>query len=362
MRPPAIVYVHNRPIPATEANAIAVMHMCAALAAQGAAVRLVTFGGDRSKDPFAMYGLENTFAVTRLPPLSGPLSYPALLTAALAGARSDAIVYTRNPQLAVYASLARRRVILEMHYPISELRRGRWALKHLNRRNNGLVGVVAINAALRERLGEELPNCSAPIIVLPTVAVDLNPNDAFQKPFDIGFIGSFYQGRGVELILSLAAHYPQKRFLLVGGPHHERLLQKAGRLQNVTLQPTVDHREVKQILSSFEIGLAPYGNVIEIANSPINTVKWMSPTKIVEYMSARKVIVATKLPAIEELVTDGQDGLLADAGALHSWTSALDRLDSATLRKSLSDSARAKFLNDLSWDSRARKLSTAFLS
>lgn len=351
--PPSIAYVHSRPIPSTEANGAAVMHMCAALAAAGAQVGLTSFGRE-GEDPFSAYGLPDTFPVRRLAPRGGPLAYPLLLRAGLRGRSRRTLVYTRIPQVAAYACLAGRRTVLEMHYPIGELRRGRASLRILNRLPGRIAGVVAVNHALAAELRTELHGYRGEILVAPSAAPDFSVTREGPPEFDVGFVGSFHKGRGTHLVLELAARFPQARFVMVGGPASPELAKAATLLPNLVLKGAILHAEVAAMLASFEIALAPYNDRIHFANSPLNIGRWISPMKIVEYMSAAKPIVASALPAVGELVEDGVTALLAPPDDIEGWSEVVGRLlADAGLRRRLGRAARRRFETGLSWSDRA---------
>ena len=352
---PDIIYVHNRPFPSPEANTGAVMQMCAALAAGGCAVRLVSHGGDVDVDPFAFYGVERGFELWRLPMREGPWSYPALLHAALKDA-PGATVFTRIPQLAAYAALAGRRVLLEMHYPMAVLRRGAAARAVLDRLHRRLAGVIVISDALQAELRAELPRFRGPFLTAPSGAADFKAltRDAPPPDHDVGFVGSFLQGRGVDLVLSLAEQLPQARFLLVGGPVSGEVQAQAARLANVTLPGRVPAAEAPAAMARFRIGLAPYGRNIEIAGHPVNTVAWMSPMKIIEYLSAEKAIIASRFPAMEELVQDGVTALLPPPEDVRSWREALERLLADPAKTAaLAARGRSAYEARLTWSARA---------
>ena len=143
---------------------------------------------------------------------------------------------------------------------------------------------------------------------------------------------------------------------MVGGPDAQRAEIGRQAPPNVTVRPAVDSAGVPDLLSSFDVALAPYGEAIEIASSSIDTARWMSPMKLVEYMSAGKAIIASRLPAVKELVRDGRQALLAPPGDMDAWLAAIDRLDDLDTRGALSAAARQRYLASLSWDQRARSI------
>ncbi len=158
----------------------------------------------------------------------------------------------------------------------------------------------------------------------------------------------------MDLVLSLAEHLPGARFLLVGGPASAEVEARAGRLANVTLPGRVTAAEVPAAMARFRIGLAPYGRNIEIAGHPVNTVAWMSPMKIIEYLSAEKAIIASRFPAVEELVQDGVTALLPPPEDVESWRRALESLLADPARTAaLAARGRVAYEERLTWSARA---------
>ena len=83
----------------------------------------------------------------------------------------------------------------------------------------------------------------------------------------------------------------------------------------------------------------------------------MSPLKMFEYMAAGKAIVSSDLPALREVLTDGEDALLVPAADVDAWEEAVDRLlaDEA-LRTRLGVAAQKKLLRDFTWEARAERV------
>jgi glycosyltransferase involved in cell wall biosynthesis len=70
---------------------------------------------------------------------------------------------------------------------------------------------------------------------------------------------------------------------------------------------------------------------------------------MLEAMSMGLPVVASRVGAMEEVITDGKDGLLVEAGAYEEMCAAMERIAlDADLRAALSCNARARVVNDFS--------------
>jgi glycosyltransferase involved in cell wall biosynthesis len=92
----------------------------------------------------------------------------------------------------------------------------------------------------------------------------------------------------------------------------------------------------------------------------MDVASWMSPLKIFEYMASEKAIIASDLPVLREVLTDGVTALLCDPDDVRSWAAALERLahDPAERRR-LGRSARELLLSGYTWKQRAERILTA---
>ena len=159
-----LTFIHNRPIGAAEANVGAVVRMAGAFADAGLQVGLTTYKGGEAGDPFLRYGVADNFRLHLATERRGALSYPDLVSRALARSGGHgAVVYTRVPQIALYAMALGRRVVLEMHTPIDVLRNGPRLSWALNAAAFRLQGLVVISPALDLVLRAELPAYRGPV-------------------------------------------------------------------------------------------------------------------------------------------------------------------------------------------------------
>lgn len=368
-------------IPARRANTIQVMKMAQALVQIGHSVRLAS---PRYVPPETepgweelsrLYGLEQRFSVEWLDAsrrLRGyDYGWKAMRWAQGWGAD---LLYTRLPQAAASASLLGMPVVMEVHdLPRGSM--GRVAFKAFLR-GRGARRLVVISHALVEDLAQMLgARRAAPFTLVLPDGVDLRRFDGLPGPqaarrmlprifgealpaerFTAGYTGHLYAGRGVELILRLAARLPQINFLLAGGEPGdvERVRREAAGLANLHLTGFVPNSELPLFQAACEALLMPYQSRVT-ASSGGDIARYLSPMKVFEYLACGRAILSSNLPVLCEVLGPG-NALLLPPEDENAWTAALLRLQKdPTLREDLAAQARrdsARF----SWESRARSI------
>ena len=110
--------------------------------------------------------------------------------------------------------------------------------------------------------------------------------------------------------------------------------------------------EVPAWYAQSDITLLPY-------QPEIDTVATMSPIKVFEALAAGRPIIASDLPTIREILTDGQTAVLVDPKDNAAWVDAIHRLH-ADPELALRLAGSAKLLAQrYSWEARARGILAA---
>lgn len=174
------------------------------------------------------------------------------------------------------------------------------------------------------------------------------------KCTDIGYVGSFYKGRGIELILEMADELPDKQFHLVGGSLGDLRLTES-LPSNVHLYGSLPYTEARDIRLKMDVLLAPYQVGLGTKGGR-DTSAYMSPLKVFEYMASKKPIIISDLPVIRE-VLDSSCAILAEPKSTSSWVDAIHKLQDTTYANSLAENAYQRFLNHYTWDKRAETIS-----
>jgi len=174
----------------------------------------------------------------------------------------------------------------------------------------------------------------------------------------LGFVGSFHYWHGIEqlqsLLLDILDNYEKTMFLMVGdGPlkqNIEDFIDKHGISDRVVLPGYVTYDDIPEYLSAMDIVLAPY---------PRHRIFYFSPIKLFEYMAAGKSVVASSIGQIKEIIEDGVNGMLFQAG---NYDDMLEKsillLQDNSLRERIGKAARVTIEKNYTWRHTAEKLNT----
>jgi glycosyltransferase involved in cell wall biosynthesis len=192
-----------------------------------------------------------------------------------------------------------------------------------------------------------------------TTFQDLDHSSTFSPElFTIGYTGHLYPGRGVSLIMDIAAQLPETNFLIVGGETSDvRKLRNEVRdraLGNVTLTGFVPNAELPAYQAACDVLLMPYRSRVS-ASSGGDIGRYLSPMKLFEYLASGRAICSSDLPVLQEILSP-EIAVLLPPNDVEAWIAAIQRLiENPNFRKKLGKNARTA-AQKYSWEARAEKI------
>jgi glycosyltransferase involved in cell wall biosynthesis len=387
-----ILYLADIRFPLERANGIQSMATCHALAARGHDVTMIVRPDTHTppRDPYAFYGLAPLATLhVDVAPVTGPAAarragyLTFALGRSLGRARQDLIV-TRDLALAslllrVPAAM-RPPLVYEAHTIAAdaaaarpELLSGAGAaspakLRRLAARDKrvwqGADGYVTITTGLAREL-ERRFGTRARVAVVPdgtagTASGAQAPERTPPRAFTIGYAGHLYPWKGADLVIEAVMALPDARGVIVGGHESEpdlaRLKQLALELDcasRVTFTGPVPPPEVAARLREADVLILPN------RRSAIST-EFTSPLKLFEYMASGRPVVASDLPAFREILRDGENALLVEAGNPQALVAGITRIKNDPALGARLARQAAEDVRDYTWARRAERLEGLF--
>jgi glycosyltransferase involved in cell wall biosynthesis len=168
----------------------------------------------------------------------------------------------------------------------------------------------------------------------------------------VGFVGSLKPWHGIEILVEAfgkLAEDPRFHLLVVGdGPERKRIAELSADLPGrVTATGAVPLSEVPSWTRGADLTVAPY---------PALERFYYSPLKVLESMACGRAVVASGIGQVNELVQDGETGLLLPPGDVDALVRALRRFGGEPrLASKLGRAARAEAVEKHSWTARAEE-------
>jgi glycosyltransferase involved in cell wall biosynthesis len=177
-----------------------------------------------------------------------------------------------------------------------------------------------------------------------------------------GFLGTFGPWHGVLALADAIASTPtgsRLHFLLIGDgslrAEVEDKLRVSGDRDRVTFTGVVNHSRVPALLDACDILVSPH---VPLADG---SAFFGSPTKLFEYMSMGKAIVASDLAQIGDVLENEKTALLVEPGNSDRLSAALVRLaQDADLRRTLGASSRIAAIEGHTWRQNAQRVLDAY--
>jgi glycosyltransferase involved in cell wall biosynthesis len=374
------VYVAFDRFPSTKGSAVHIRHMAGELFDRYGGGLLCVLGGGELPRYQREAGVEVVRFDAAVPNLLDRARAFTGWVAERVAAHRDTLelCHVRDPwsALPVLARPARCRLVYEVNgLPSIELPNA-WPLaapstlakiRELERRClRGADAVVAPSAVIRDAV-VGLGAAPDAVHLVPNGADVPSPRPP--RPADapgryLVYVGALQPWQGVDVLLRafarladltdlglvICSSVPRPR----ARPLH-RLAERLGVAPRVLWRYTVPHADVAGWLAHAELSVAP------LTGCPRNVDQGCSPLKVWESMAAGTPVVASDLPAVRELVTDGEHGRLVPPDRPAELARAVRvLLEYPAVARAMGDRAQRRIAEHFTWSHARRRLGAVY--
>jgi glycosyltransferase involved in cell wall biosynthesis len=232
--------------------------------------------------------------------------------------KKNGLVITRSFMASLFLILFKKKHFLEIHHNLKGLTR--FMFLNLNLiSSNSIIKIIFITKSLKKNFN----NYDIKSLVLPD-AVELKNFKRVKirsKIKNIVYVGSFYKGRGIDLILKIAEKLKDKNFFLYGKRKTDLINSDYKKLNNVKVFNLIKYSEVPSKLAKADLFLMPYsldGIFIDaLGNNDIS--KFTSPMKMFEYLASGAPLISSNIPVLKEILIHKKNCLISKDNSLNTW-------------------------------------------
>ncbi len=309
-----ICYLSNTAVPSKSAGSIQIIKMCENFSKLNHDVLLITSNASKN-NVFDFYGVKKTFHIKKLKKYdSFPLGlkyYLFSISSIIASFKFKPDIYiTRNFFTSFLLTIIGKKNILELHHGIDmESRVVRFVLRFSNFLNNKkLLKLLAITKNVKDYYKKKFKVDEKKFIVVPSgTSIEnkfLYRSSKKNNRLNIGYFGSLYKSRGVDLILKLSQIDCDNDYFIFGDLRHYKNIKIKYYNHNLKLHDYIPYKKVPDNILKMDILLMPYQEKVVATGNVGNIINFTSPLKLFDYMACGKIIISSRVKVLEEVLKE----------------------------------------------------------
>ncbi len=262
---------------------------------------------------------------------------------------SPDIVITRSLISSVFLSIYKINHFIEIHSELKSITK--FILINLNFINSRYIKkIIFISKALEKKFNVSKKRT---LILHDGVDIDnFSKSKLVTKIKSVSYVGSFHEGKGVELVLRLAEKFNNLDFHIYGDP----LKKQYNKSNNVKIHGYVNYKKVPTILSKSDVLLLPSAPIQYGRSKSVNISNYNSPLKMFDYLAAGKIIISSKLDGICEVLKNQENAILVQKYNLKLWEKALNDLIKKKYKMIKLQKKSKETAKKFTWNKRVKKI------
>ena len=334
-----INYLAITDIPSRHANALQIIQMSNAIIENGHKVNLIIPNlKSLNQSVKSYYDVSSKINLIRLGKKKNKLTkidnilLPLKLVFKNSFIKKD-IIITRNLVISFVFIIFRIKHILELHDDLkisgNILSKLFKVLRLLN--SSCILRLIFITNNLKKFISENYNYNGKNFKILPdatSIITKKLPLKLKKNKFKIGYFGSIYKSRGIDLILKLAKLDKKNVYYIYGGTEFDKKILKKIKLKNLKINSHISYKKVKKKISKMDILLMPYTEKVTTAGDVSNIINFMSPMKMFDYLGSGKILITSNIKVLKEILKNNYNSIIIKKYKdVNSWKKQIDRIN-----------------------------------
>ena len=352
-----IYYVAELNLPSKSAYSIHVMKMCEAFSKLKYDINLFVINKKNKNQLNKDYNINYKFKVISIFNDFVLLNFLFRIIFALKilskNTDKKALFLSRSIIFSLIACLFRKKIILELHHEITGISKIiYWLLKKLNLIENLKFIFLSSNLNYIYKINNEK------YLVLDDAVnlADFNKKKGIKYKKTCVYVGSFFEGKGIEQIFRLAKKNKKTFFHIYG---EKKYLRENKKEKNIKIFDYVNYSKIPTIISRYEVALMPYQRKVKGRGS-MWLQKYMSPLKMFDYMAAKMIIIASNLKVYKHILKNNFNCILVNVNEDEKWSKAIRLAFKKNYRNRYLRENAYKTVKKYTWDKRCKKIINFF--
>ncbi len=362
-----ICYLANTAVPSTTASAIQIIKMCESFSKLKHEVLLITSNASNKK-VFNFYGVKSKFQIKKLKKYNkfplGLKYYLFSLSSIIESLNFNPDIYiTRNFFTSFLLTILGKKNVLELHHGIEvESRIVRFIVKNLNFFNHKcLLKLVAITNSVKQYYKKKYSIKSDKIIVAPSgTSIEnkfFNNTLKNKKSLSVGYFGSLYKSRGVDLILKLSKIDRENKYFIFGNLKNYKNIKNKFYSQNLSLNDYLPYKSVPENILKMDVLLMPYQEKIVAAGNVGNIINFTSPLKLFDYMACGKIIISSQVKVLQEILKEKRNVIfIKNFNNAYAWKKEIQKIKFLNDKRHIISQNNFKMSKNYKLNERAKKI------
>ncbi len=355
-----IIYITETSLPSLSANIINSLKFCDAFA-KNYKVNFFLPKLDISKEKIKKdFGLENEIHFSEIlkKNVSNSLMrfYFCIVTVfkIIFRSKKPDIIIGRSIICSLILALFNKKNVIEIHNNLNGLTKILFKLIVKTYFKKNLIFIV-----INQNLIEDLEIKNLTYIVLDDAAdiKKVKTRSTYKYENTCVYTGSFFKGKGCELIIKLSKIMPNIQFHLYGDTSmlKEFELKKILR-KNIKLKGYVEYFKIKDVLNKYHVALMPYEKKISARSSNLEIARYISPLKMFDYFSAGNIILSSKVRALDHILKHNVNSFIINNNNLNNWKFLINKIFRNTSKFEYIKYNAFSTSKKYSWKKRSKKL------